>query len=105
MDLTAAIEVFLTRLNEIEKRKHAKGFKDGVPTFPADNWYAVERNKFIALNCRDSGAFMVEKATGELFNIKGYGRPDYNKKQKADLGNVLTADPETVHARRWNYLR
>ena len=101
MELTIAVEIFVTRLNEIEKRKHqASGY-----THPADNWHAVERNKFIALNCRDSGAFMVEKTTGELYNIKGYGRPDYNKKAKANLGNILTADPETVHAKRWNYLR
>ncbi len=99
--LRAAIVNFVVRLNEIEARKHAASSY----TSPADHWHTEERTKFIALNCHTSGAFMVEKATGELYNIKGYGRPDYNKKKKADLGNVFTADPETVHAKRWNYLR
>lgn len=52
-----------------------------------------------------SGGWLVEAETGEIFNIKGYGVPDYNKKKKANLGNVSTADPARVHAGRWNYLR
>ena len=100
-DIMAATAQLVGRLNEIEQQEHvARGF-----TIPADFWNILERNKFDAINCGTSGAFLVEKATGELYNISGYGRPDYNKKQKADIGNVLTANPETVHAKRWNYLR
>jgi hypothetical protein len=68
-------------------------------------WHAKPRHKFIALDCGTSGAFLVENKTGEIFNIKGYGQADYNKKAKADLGNIRIADPEFVHARRWNYLQ
>lgn len=100
-DIMMATAQLVGRLNEIERQEHAaRGF-----TNAADFWHIKERNKFDALDCGTSGAFLVEKATGELYNISGYGRPDYNKKQKADIGNVLTANPETVHAKRWNYLR
>ena len=64
-----------------------------------------ERKKFIAVDIGGSGAFLVEKETGEIYNIKGYGVPDYNKKRKANLGNIFTADLSGLYARRWNYLR
>lgn len=48
---------------------------------------------------------MVDRNTGEIFNIKAYGVPDRNKKIKADIGNVRTVDPEKMHSLRWNYLR
>ena len=66
-------------------------------------------NRWVRLDCETgssrSGAFLVDAATGELYNIKGYGTPDHNKKAKADLGNILTANLATVYGRRWNYLR
>lgn len=100
-DVMAATAQLVGDLNEIEKRTHAAlGYAQ-----PADFWHIRERVKFDTIDCGPSGAFLVEKATGELYHISGYGRPDYKKKQKADLGNVMTADPETVHAKRWNYLR
>jgi hypothetical protein len=100
-DIMAATAKLCGVLNDVEKRTHAaKGY-----IHSPDFWHIKERSKFDALDCGDSGAFLVEKATGELFNISGYGRPDYNKKRKADLGNVLTVDAEALHARRWNYLR
>ena len=103
MELHDAIEKLIERLNEIEKRKHLD--RNPTCTFPADLWHTKKRRLFIALDVGGSGAFLVEKKTGEIFNIRCYGRPDYNKKAKANLGNILTADPETVHAKRWNYLR
>lgn len=61
--------------------------------------------KYDKINIGGSGAWMIERATGEIYNIKGYGVPDKNKKQKADIGNLNNVDPENMHARRWNYLR
>lgn len=91
-----AIASLVESLNRIEVREHAKrGY-----THPADDWYVSPRSKYIALDVGRSGAFLVEKATGEIYNIKAYGVPDRNKKIKANLGNVLTADPEYIHARR-----
>ena len=54
---------------------------------------------------RTSGAFLVEKTTGEIYNIKAYGVPDHNKKAKANLGNITTVDPAVLHSKRYNYLR
>lgn len=69
-------------------------------------WYIKDRKKkFIALDCGGSGAFLIEKTTGEIFNIKGYGTPDYNKKLKANIGNIMTVDPAYLLSKRWNYLR
>lgn len=90
-------------LNTIEQRKHAEaGY-----THPADLWHVGKKGgrKFAHINCGSSGAFLLEIATGELYNIKAYGQPDYNKKKKADIGNITSVDPETLHSKRWNYLR
>ncbi len=71
-----------------------------------DTWNIKERQKFIAIDCGNSGAFLVEKSSGELYNIKSkYGVPDYNKKQKANIGNIQTVDPAFLWSKRWNYLR
>ena len=52
-----------------------------------------------------SGAWLVEIATGEIYNIKAYGVPDYNKKAKSNIGNVATVDPARMLRMRFNYLR
>ena len=97
-----SIENVLSQLNTAERKKHtAEGYVRS-----ADVWYSKERRKFWALDCGGSGAFLVEKATGELFNIKSaYGVPDYNKKKKANLGNIQTVDGEWLQTKRWNYLK
>lgn len=70
-----------------------------------NKWYMNERSKYVAIDCGNSGAFLVDKLSGELFNIKGYGVPDKNKKIKANLGNITTVNPRVLHSKRWNYLR
>jgi len=92
-------------LNRIESQTdHAKAM--AARGMPFDTWIIKkEGKKFVYLDCGTSGAFLIEKTTGELFNIKGYGVPDYNKKQKANIGNVATVEPETLHRQRYNYLR
>ncbi len=52
----------------------AEGF-----THPRDPVRATERRDFFALDIGTSGAFMVRKADGAVFGIKGYGTPDYRK--------------------------
>jgi hypothetical protein len=92
----------LEGLNKAEAADHlGRGFTRSAP----DQWCAIEGRKYVALNCGRSGAFLVDKETGELFNIKGYGRADMNKKRKADLGDIRTVDPEVLHGKRFNYLR
>ncbi len=91
-------------LNDAEKHvNEARGFKI------YDTWHVSrEGQRFVYLDCGGSGAFLVEKATGELYNIKGYGVADHNKKKKADLGNVaeylLPGQYLSLLARRYNYL-
>lgn len=46
---------------------------------PADAVTLKERRDFFALDIGSSGAFMVRKADGAVFGIKGYGSPDYRK--------------------------
>ena len=75
-------------------------------THKPDVWhYKPGTAKFSKIDCGGSGAFMVENATGELYNIQGYGRPDYNKKKKADIGNVATQNGAELFKLRYNYLR
>lgn len=101
MDLEARLNEVVSALNAIEKAYHkAKGYTH-APDFIT--W--EKRRKFIAIDFGGSGAFLVEVATGELYNIKGYGVPNYNKKQKANLGNIFSVDPTALHGKRWNYLR
>ena len=37
---------------------------------------AKERTKFIACDAGTSGMFLVDRATGDVYSIKGYGRPN-----------------------------
>lgn len=99
--IEAAIERVVAELNVEEAAQHAaKGYKH-----PPDVWHAVPKRKYINIDCGASGAFMVARDTGELFNIKGYGVPDQNKKAKADLGNIRTVGPKLLILKRFNYLR
>ena len=98
--IETALERVIEGLNKVEEScMKARGY-----TFPPDQWHSVPRKKYIALDCGGSGAFLIEKKTGEIFNIKAYGAPDKNKKLKANLGNIQSVDPGFLHARRFNYL-
>ena len=76
-----------------------------ITSDPNNIWHLKPGRKYYKLNCGTSGAVLVEKDSGELFNIKAYGVADRNKKRKADIGNILTCDPAELHSRRWNYHR
>ncbi len=98
-----AVEGIVERLRVIEAQRHYAAWPDS-PLRP-DYWQVKERTKFYALDCGGSGAFMVDKETGEIYNITGIGRPDYRKKMTRNIGNVLTVEAAYLHARRWNYVR
>lgn len=75
-------------------------------TFAPDIWHAKDRGKkYIAIDVGGSGAFLVDKFNGEIYNIAGYGHADLNKKKKADIGNIATVDVKVLWGKRWNYLR
>jgi len=100
--LAARMVELCKSLNEVQQAQHAaNGF-----THPADFVHFQDKgSKYLYVDVGGSGAWMVEKATGEIFNIMGYGKVDKNKKAKSDIGNVWTVDPARMFAMRWNYLR
>ena len=58
----------------------------------------IEKVKYYYLNDGNSGAFIIEKLTGDVFCIKGYGVP--NKKKYC--GNVNGITGEVLNRlRRW----
>lgn len=97
------IENLVEKLDEIEARKYDEKFPGS--THPPDKVHTRPRRKYVAIDIGTSGAWLVERETGEIFNIKSYGSPDKNKKAKSDIGNIATVDPENMHNRRYNYLR
>ena len=68
----------------------------------------LEKQKYFYINLGGSGVFMVDRE-GEIFNIKGYGTPDKNKKLKANLGNINDYTTQEkinfLHTKQYNYLR
>lgn len=91
-------------LNEIgDQTEHAKIMQAHGGTW--ERWKIGKvGKKFVHINIGSSAAFLVD-GNGELYNTKGAGVPDYNKKVKADIGNVYTVDPKVLYTKRWNYLR
>jgi len=110
------INEIIKGLNEAEKlRLKQEGFTNNAFFDSEGNltegykWHLKEGKKFYKLDCGSSGYFMIEIATGEIFNIKAYGVPDYNKKLKANLGNIKDYDTQEkinyLLTKRYNYLR
>lgn len=56
-----------------------------------------EKKKYFYIDFGTSGAFMVEKATGNIFNIKSYGQVDIKKCR----GNIKDIDIKELHKKRW----
>ena len=93
------IEALVARLQEASDREHL----EKCWILEKITWR--QRRKFFAIDIGGSGAFLVD-AAGEIYNIKGYGRPDYNKKKKADLGNIRkVCSAAALLEKRYNYLR
>jgi len=100
---------------EIERLK-ASGFtnscfinEDGSLT-ESHKWNIKEKKKYIYIDCGTGGVFMVIREDGEIYNIKGYGTPDKNKKIKSNLGKIQDyidndRDIKDLHKKRYNYLR
>jgi hypothetical protein len=121
------IRALVEELNQLEAEKLKKeGYinsaffnQDGSLT---DNYKVSfkEKQKYFYIDFGSSGVFMISKEEikgqnksitfnfpiGSIFNIKGYGTPDFNKKLKSDLGNINTiTDIKALHNKRWNYLK
>ena len=61
----------------------------------------IVKRKYLYLDEGTSGVWMVERATGEVFSIKGYGVPDRKKR----LGTLDTITGADLHRLRWWYKR
>ena len=88
------IENLRAELQSAESARHAEFIGEVFGTAPAceaDRVTAKERRDFWALDIGTSGAFMVRKADGAIFGIKGYGAPDY-RKGITYLGSISGAD-------------
>jgi hypothetical protein len=75
---------------EVDAADASRWAADGY-THHRDPVNLKERRDFWALDIGTSGAFMVRKADGAIFGIKGYGTPDY-RKGIAFLGDITGAD-------------
>lgn len=64
--------------SELDAAEEARFRADGY-THDRDPVKAIEARDFWRLDIGTSGAFMVRKADGAVFGIKGYGSPDYRK--------------------------
>lgn len=107
----------ITGLNEAEKERLKKqgytnsAFFDEIGNLTKSyTWYLrTGGKKFYKIDCGGSGKFMIEINTGEIYNIKSYGVPDYNKKLKANLGNIKDYDTQEkinyLLTKQYNYLR
>jgi len=100
------INIIVEQLNVLEaERLKQEGYTnscffnaDGTIT---DNYKITikEKQKYIYIDFGQSGGFMVEKATGNIFNIKGYGTPNFAKFR----GNIKDIDIKILHSKRWDY--
>ena len=69
--------------------------------------HSIEKKKYFYIDFGTSGAYMVLKEDykgfkiGDIFNIKGYGTPDFKKY----LGNIDNINTLELHKKRWNYLK
>ena|SRR6478672_7060862 len=54
-------------------------FERWTPNLVYDDYepkHAEDRKKYIALDRGSSGAFLLDKATGAVYSIKAYGKPN-----------------------------
>lgn len=75
----------------------AKRWTEEGYTHARDTCSLHERRDFFALDIGTSGAFMIRKADGAVFGIKGYGTPDYRK----GIGFAPELDGDTLLAHRF----
>lgn len=95
------------RLQELLKEWHEAGradFEQRCPSLDYDTYSpkrAVIKRKYIYLDDGSSGAWILEHATGNIYNMTAYGVPDRRK----HLGHVDTITGADLHRLRWWYRR
>lgn len=104
------IEFIVSKLNEHQAEKFKEDgytnfafFKEDGSLTPEYTIKYLVKKKWIYINFGSSGAFMVNKEDGNIYNIDGYGVPNLAKLR----GNVLNLNIDTkkLFSERWVYLR
>ena len=71
MDYKMKLEAFRALVEANQRQRH-----ESVYTHPFDNHASVKPGaKYDKVNVGTSGRYMVEVRTGNIFGIKGYGKP------------------------------
>ena len=96
------VQALLTAWHEAGRAAfEADGFKSLDYDSPAYAKTAAQRRKYICLDVGSSGAFMLDRASGMIYNIKGYGVP-HKRLPVGTLGEVTGA---MLDGSRWRRLR
>ena len=70
------IQAFLAAWHEAGRADFERSYRNLDYDSPAYQHVARDRRKYIALDQGTGGVFLVDKATGDVFTIKGYGVPN-----------------------------
>ena len=89
-----AITKLLTEWHEAGRESFERQYENLDYDSPSYAKTAKERRKYIALDSGTSGAFLVDKANGDIFNIKAYGVP------KARIGKIGQLSGRQLYAFR-----
>ena len=91
-----------TKIDSLLKSWHESGrlaFETHFENLDYDSVYyaktAKERRKYIALDAGSSGAFLVDKQTGDIFTIKAYGVPKHR------VANIFDSQVTGLSLRKW----
>ena len=97
------IKEIIKGLNECEAERLRQNSFTNKAFFNSDGtltecylWHSKEKKKYFYLDCGTSGAFMVDKSDGMIYNIKGYGKINKAKCR----GNIQNIEVEQLHQRR-----
>lgn len=107
MNLTAdspIIQEALTAWHEAGRADFERSYQNLDYDSPNYVKIAKERKKYIALDRGGSGAFLVDKATGDVFVIKGYGVAGRRIMSITELVDFWKAAPDD-NAYRLIYVR
>lgn len=99
-DVSHAYETVIKVLNQWHEAHRAKHIKSGYisPNFEThEEKHGHLGGKYMRLDVGGSGAWMLELATGDIYQIKGYGKVD----KKKCVGNIY--DPEFTGASLFKY--
>ncbi len=76
IELQVKIDNLLETWHEVGRRVFEQRYDNLDYDSPSYAKTAKDRRKYVALDAGSSGAFLVDKQTGNVFTIKAYGVPN-----------------------------